>query len=191
MGGVNGLLHINRHLPDEPALLPTLQLADILVGGERVYDRISNDHQLSVNEKSKPIIIKIITRNKDIFRKPMYRYTITGLNGQNIYSYLPEINLSSLPTGSYHIKVACSTRNGDWTADYDILTLIVLPPWYKSGWFILSCTLFIFVSVILIFILLLRNKETKLKWAMKEHEQQVYEEKVRFLSISAMSSGLH
>ncbi len=181
MGGVNGLLHINRHLPDEPALLPTLQLADILVGGERVYDRISNDHQLNVNEKSKPIIIKIITRNKDIFRKPMYRYTITGLNGQNIYSYLPEINLSSLPTGSYHIKAACSTRNGDWTADYDILTLIVLPPWYKSGWFILSCTLFIFVSVILIFILLLRNKETKLKWAMKEHEQQVYEEKVRFL----------
>lgn len=137
--------------------------------------------KLSVNEKSKPIIIKIITRNKDIFRKPMYRYTITGLNGQNIYSYLPEINLSSLPTGSYHIKAACSTRNGDWTADYDILTLIVLPPWYKSGWFILSCTLFIFVSVILIFILLLRNKETKLKWAMKEHEQQVYEEKVRFL----------
>lgn len=132
-------------------------------------------------KKSKPIIIKIITRNKDIFRKPMYRYTITGLNGQNIYSYLPEINLSSLPTGSYHIKAACSTRNGDWTADYDILTLIVLPPWYKSGWFILSCTLFIFVSVILIFILLLRNKETKLKWAMKEHEQQVYEEKVRFL----------
>ena len=151
------------------------------MGGERVYDRISNDHQLSVNEKSKPIIIKIITRDKDIFRKPMYRYTITGLNGQNIYSYLPEINLSSLPTGSYHIKAACSTRNGDWTADYDILTLIVLPPWYKSGWFILSCTLFIFVSVILIFILLLRNKETKLKWAMKEHEQQVYEEKVRFL----------
>ena len=181
MGGVNGLLHINRHLPDDPALLPTLQLADILVGGERVYDRISNGHQLSVNEKSKPIIIKIITRNKDIFRKPMYRYTITGLNGQNIYSYLPEINLSSLPTGSYHIKAACSTRNGDWTADYDILTLTVLPPWYKSGWFILSCTLFIFISVILTFILILRNKETKLKWAMKEHEQQVYEEKVRFL----------
>lgn len=181
MGGVNGLLHINRHLPDDPALLPTLQLADILVGGERVYDRISNGHQLSVNEKSKPIIIKIITRDKDIFRKPMYRYTITGLNGQNIYSYLPEINLSSLPTGSYHIKAACSTRNGDWTADYDILTLTVLPPWYKSGWFILSCTLFIFISVILTFILILRNKETKLKWAMKEHEQQVYEEKVRFL----------
>jgi len=50
MGGVNGLLHINRHLPKEPSLFPTLQLADILVGGERVYERISNDHQLSVND---------------------------------------------------------------------------------------------------------------------------------------------
>ena len=40
---------------------------------------------------------------------------------------------------------------------------------------------FRFISVILTFILILRNKETKLKWAMKEHEQQVYEEKVRFL----------
>ena len=27
----------------------------------------------------------------------------------------------------------------------------------------------------------LKRKEDKLKWAMKEHEQQVYEEKVRFL----------
>ena len=179
MGGVNGLLHINRQRPDEPALLPTLQLADILVGGERVNDRISNNNQLNINEKSKPIIIKIITCNKDIFRKPMYRYTITGLN--DIYSYLPEVTLSSLPAGTYQVKAACSTRNGDWTTDNEILTLVVLPPWYKSGWFILSCILFVFASIVITFTLLLRNKENKLKWAMKEHEQQVYEEKVRFL----------
>ena len=99
MGGVNGLLHINRHLPDDPALLPTLQLADILVGGERVYDRISNDHQLSVNEKSKPIIIKIITRDKDIFRKPMYRYTITAVS----YTHLMADWLSTTKAMTGHL----------------------------------------------------------------------------------------
>ena len=36
-------------------------------------------------------------------------------------------------------------------------------------------------GVILAFFSLLHRKENKLKWAMKEHEQQVYEEKVRFL----------
>lgn len=181
MGGVDGLLHINRQLPEEPPLLPTLQLADILVGGERINDRITEDNTLSINEKSKNILIKIITRNKDVFRKPMYRYTLTGLNGQAIYSYLPEVTLNSLPSGTYQVKAACSTRNGDWTEDNNILTLVVLPPWYKSGWFILYCTLFIFAGIIITFIVLLRNKENKLKWAMKEHEQQVYEEKVRFL----------
>lgn len=181
MGGVNGLLHISRRLPDEPTLPPALQLSDILVGGERVNDRISKDKSLRINEKSKPIILKIITRNKDIFRKPMYSYTITGLNGQTIYSYLPEITLNSLPAGNYQVKAACSTRNGDWTENYEILNLTVLPPWYKTGWFLLCCALFIITVLILTFILLLRHKENKLKWAMKEHEQQVYEEKVRFL----------
>lgn len=181
MGGVNGLLYINRQLPEETIVLPTLRLADILVSGERVNDHISKENRLTINEKSKPIIIKIITRDKDIFRKPMYRYTITGLNEQAIYSYLPEITLNSLPSGTYRVKAACSTRNGDWTADSEILTLVVLPPWYKSGWFMLCCTLFIFAGIIIAFMVLLRNKENKLKWAMKEHEQQVYEEKVRFL----------
>lgn len=181
MGGVNGLLHINQRLPYELPLTPTLQLADILVSGERINGQRLQDNRLSISEKDKPITIKIITRDKDIFRKPMYRYTIGGLNGQAIYSYLPQITLNSLPTGTYQVKAACSTRNGDWTEDNEILTLIVLPPWYKSGWFILCCILFIIAGTVLTFIILLRHKENKLKWAMKEHEQQVYEEKVRFL----------
>ena len=181
MGGVNGLLHVNRHFADEPAPYPTLQLADIRVSGERLNDQLSRGNRLSINEKDKPIIIKIITRNKDIFRKPMYRYTIVGLNGQAIYSYLPEVTLNSLPAGTYHVNAACSTRNGDWTEDNEILILTVLPPWYKSGWFILCCTLLIIAGILITFVALLRHKENKLKWAMKEHEQQVYEEKVRFL----------
>lgn len=181
LGGVNGLLHINKQLPTEPPLPPILALADVFVSGERVNDLITNDYSLTINEQSKPIIIKIIAHNKDIFRKPMYRYTLTGLDGQTIYSYLPELTLSSLPSGTYQVKVACSTRTGGWTENKTILSLVVLPPWYKSGWFVLCCSLLIFAGIALTFILLLRRKESKLKWAMKDHEQQVYEEKVRFL----------
>ena len=45
----------------------------------------------------------------------------------------------------------------------------------------LSCALFITGMIIETFRRTLKRKENKLKWAMKEHEQQVYEEKVRFL----------
>ena len=79
------------------------------------------------------------------------------------------------------VLASCSTRSGGWTEDYRILELVVLPPWYKSVWFTICCIVVAFISIILAFFSLLRRKENKLKWAMKEHEQQVYEEKVRFL----------
>lgn len=181
MGGVNGLLCINKQLPNEQTAPPALGLADVSVGGERMNTFISTGQSLKVEEKSKPISIKIIAHDKDIFRKPMYRYTLHGMEGQVIYSYLPELTFSGLSAGTYQVMAACSTRSGGWTKDYKILELIVLPPWYKSGWFIAFCSILVLSGIILTFTSLLRRKENKLKWAMKEHEQQVYEEKVRFL----------
>lgn len=181
MGGVNGLLCVNKQLPDESTTPPILELADVSVGGERMNALINTGQSLKVPEQSKPISIKIIAHDKDIFRKPMYRYTLRGMEGQVIYSYQPELTLSGLPARTYQVMAACSTRSGGWTEDYQILELIVLPPWYKSGWFTISCIIVAFSGIVLVFFSLLRRKENKLKWAMKEHEQQVYEEKVRFL----------
>ena len=181
MGGVNGLLCINKQLPDNTTAPPTLELADVSVGGERMNTQMSTRRRLKVEEQSKPITIKIIAHDKDIFRKPMYRYTLRGMEGQVIYSYQPELTLSGLSARTYQVMASCSTRTGGWSEDYQILELVVLPPWYKSIWFISVCFILIVSGIILAFFSLLRRKENKLKWAMKEHEQQVYEEKVRFL----------
>lgn len=181
MGSVNGLLRIEKELPQKPASPPVLELADVLVGGERMNSQISAGQKLKVEEQSKPITIKIVARDKDIFYKPMYRFTLNGMEGQVIHSYQPELMLSGLPSKTYQVLVACSTRSGGWTQDYQVLELIVLPPWYKSDWFMICCVVLILIGVSLAFFSLLRRKENKLKWAMKEHEQQVYEEKVRFL----------
>lgn len=181
MGGVNGMLCINKQLPAESTAPPVLELADVFVGGERMNAQITTKRSLKVNEQSKPITIKIIAHNKDIFRKPVYRYTLLGMEGQVIDSYQPELTLSGLPARTYKVMASCSTRTGGWTEDYQILELIVLPPWYKSNWFISCCFILVVSGILLAFFSLLRRKENKLKWAMKEHEQQVYEEKVRFL----------
>lgn len=181
MGSVNGLLCINKQLPEDSTTPPVLELADVLVGGERMNSLITGKRSLEVEEQSRPISIKIIAHNKEIFRKPIYRYTLRGMEGQVTYSYLPELTLSGLPSGTYQVMAACTTRTGGWTDDYQIMKLIVLPPWYKSGWFISCCILLIVSCTGFIFFLLLRRKENKLKWKLKEHEQQVYEEKVRFL----------
>ena len=114
MGGVEGLLRINHRLPDEPERLSKLELADVLVGGERVNEINRKHPVLTVKEKSKPITVKLIAVNKDMFRKPVYRDTLQGMDGQVIYSYPPEQTFNGLPAGKYQVLAACNTRVGGW-----------------------------------------------------------------------------
>lgn len=182
MGGVKGLLCISKELTIDTSEVPTLQLTDISIDGEAANNQLSGTPaQISIPWDNKTIAIRVMSQEKDILRKKIYRYRIVGLNDQYIDSYQPELIIRSLPPGTYRVMASCSTRDGDWTSPEEVLSLTVTPPWYKTWWFILSCILIISVAIIQLFLFTLRRKENKLKWSMKEHEQQLYEEKVRFL----------
>lgn len=182
MGGVNGLLRIEKEFTVQTAEDPLLQLVNIEIDGKTANETLAEQNaDISVPWDTKIISIKVMAREQDIFRKKIYRYQIAGLNNQTIDSYNSELIIRSLPPGNYKIKVSCSTKNGEWTPVKQILSLTVMLPWYQSWWFILGC-IFLVTGVILQMVFItIRRKEEKLKWAMKEHEQQVYEEKVRFL----------
>ena len=181
MGGVKGLLHINSTLPLITTEIPQLQLSDIIINGESVNDKLNNNPTSISAPWNSNIIIRIMSKEKDIFRQKVYRYQIEGLNDQQIESYNPELVIRSLPPGSYKITASCTAKDGSWIPNQQVLALTILPPWYRTWWFILSCAVLITVVIIETFRRTLKRKEEKLKWAMKEHEQQVYEEKVRFL----------
>ena len=182
LGGEKGLLYIDKNLPIERTVAPQIQLTDILIAGESVNEQLKdNPVSISVPWNSKAISIRIMSCEADLFRQKIYRYQISGLNEQCIDSYTPEILIRSLPSGTYRILVSCSMRNGGWTPLQQVLELTVLPPWYKTWWCILCYVLVILGIITWTFIIILRHKENKLKWAMKEHEKEIYEEKVRFL----------
>lgn len=182
LGGINGLLQIDKNTTVEASENASLQLIDIKINSEPVKlqqkDRVE---RISIPWDTQMFAIRVMPYGHDIFRKRMYRFQIAGLNNQHIDSYHPELIIRSLPSGTYQIMVSYNTRTGDWTSPQQILTLIVMPPWYKAWWFILCLGLILSGGIVLVVFFTLRRKENKLKWAMKEHEQQVYEEKVRFL----------
>ncbi len=182
LGGVRGLLYINHNLPLETSEIPQLQLSDVVVNGESAHSKLIKEEGPGIEAPSNSnIIIRIMTKEQDIFRQKVYRYHITGLSNEPIESYDPELVLRSLPPGTYHIQASCTRKDGNWIPDQKILSLTILPPWYKTWWFVLLCATLVAAAIIQAFRTTLRRKEEKLKWAMKEHEQQVYEEKVRFL----------
>ena len=181
MGGVKGLLHINSNLPLITSEFPQLQLSDVIINGESVNDKLSGTPVGISAPWNSNITIRIMSKEKDIFRQKVYRYQIEGLNDQQIESYNPELAIRSLPPGSYKIMASCTAKDGSWIPSQEVLELTILPPWYRTWWFILCCAIFIAAIIVETFRRTLKRKEEKLKWAMKEHEQQVYEEKVRFL----------
>ena len=181
MGGVRGLLYINSKLPLVTTGVPKLQLSEVIINGESVNDKLSGNPTGISAPWNSNITIRIMSKEEDIFRQKVYRYQIEGLNDQQIESYNPELAIRSLPPGSYKIMASCTAKDGSWIPSQEVLELTILPPWYRTWWFIISCAVFITAAVIETFRRTLKRKEEKLKWAMKEHEQQVYEEKVRFL----------
>ena len=175
------MLRIDGQLLLNTSEMPELQLLDIIINGEPAQNKLySRPAAISVPWNSN-ITIRIMSKEEDIFRKKVYRYGIEGLNDQYIESYQPELVIRSLPPGYYKIMASCTVKDGSWIPNQKILELTVLPPWYRTWWFILGCAILIATIIIETFRRTLKRNQEKLKWAMKEHEKQMYEEKVRFL----------
>lgn len=179
MGGVKGLLHIDGKLPLRNTN-PQLQLSDIIINGEpannKLYDGI---RKLSVPWNSN-IVIHVMAKEEDIFRQKVYRYQIKGLDEQLVESYSPELTMRALPPGNYQIMASCTTKDGSWVPAQQLLQLTISPPWYKTWWFILGCILLVAVIVIESVRKVLKRKEEKLRWEMKEHEQKRMKKKFVF-----------
>ena len=181
IGGVKGMLRIDGQLLLNTSEMPELQLLDITINGESAnHEWYNHPAKISVPWNSN-ISIRIMSREEDIFRQKIYRYQIEGLNNEYTESYNPELVIRSLLPGSYRIMASCTAKDGSWIPDQQVLELTVLPPWYRTWWFSLICAVLVSIAIIETFRRTVKRNEEKLKWAMKEHEKQTYEEKVRFL----------
>lgn len=52
---------------------------------------------------------------KDIFRKRLFHYYISGFSGKPIETEDQNITLQSLPSGNFTISVSCNLANGLWS----------------------------------------------------------------------------
>lgn len=178
MGGVKGLLCINADIKiAKSADSPEIRLSEFTINGENRMHKLHRD-RISIPWNSKNIKIRVMTYGGDILRLKIYHYQMGGFDAE---SYNPELVIPSLAPGTYPIMVSCNTQEGNQTEPQHLFTLTVLPPWYRTWWFISLCIICCIAIVAQIVFILLRRKENKMKWIVKEHEQKVYEEKVRFL----------
>jgi signal transduction histidine kinase/ligand-binding sensor domain-containing protein/DNA-binding response OmpR family regulator len=182
LGGVKGLLHIKKNIPAITADAPVIELMELdLDGVPLAIDRSVKANQVTIPWNHTSLVVKIMAREKDVFRKKIFRYKISGLDAQYIETYDHSLAIGSLPIGNYKVMVSCGLKNGGWSKFSEVLDIRVSPPWFKSFWFISLVLIAGLTAILLLYRMAISKRERELQWDMKEHEQKVYEAKIKFL----------
>lgn len=186
LGGITGLLRIDgnyysSYAGDDTSPM-SLKVADVVLDGVSVRN-IGTDgvQEIKIPWDYTSLSLKLMVREKDIFRKKMFRYYIKDLDRTFLETYDHTLMLHSLPAGTHEIYVSCSTRDGEWSEPKCLLRLQVVPPWWRQWWFLLLVVIALAAFVYLGFSYSLRKKQNQLLLDLKEKEKKISEDKVRFL----------
>ena len=182
IGGSKGILIIDKKFKIDATEIPVVRITEVKLDGTPIliHNNVTKE-SITIPWDSKSIEVSVMSLEKDILRPKNFRFEIIGANPMIVESSTPTLKLHSLQTGYNSIYVSCSTGKGLWSRPVELLSIDVLPPWYRTWWFLTGCSFIIFTTIVIIFYSVLKRKENAMKIALKEHEKNVYEEKVRFL----------
>lgn len=178
MGGVYGMLRIKNGYQIETSDKPAIKLKEFNIDGEET--EIAENGVYKIPRGTRKISLGVSALEKDLFRQRMYSF---ALSDKIVYkTSAPMLSLRQLPKpGTYTVKVSCTKRNGEWTEPFHVLTMKVPYPWYMTWWCIGFILLILLSAYLTTVYSINKRKANKLKQAMQEQEQKVYEEKVNML----------
>ncbi len=180
IAGNMGLVRINNNIEFDTADNPEIKINNIDLDGISILDKLKgNKVKIPWNHSS--VNIRIIVKEKDMFRKHVFRYNISSANDQQIETYSNKLFLGKLQPGKHNIYVSCNTQSGEWSPAENLLEIVVATPWWKSFWFVILLSMLVASVVLYAIKKQLNKKEEKLKWQLNEHENKLNEEKIKFL----------
>ncbi|MCG8701239.1 MAG: ATP-binding protein [Bacteroidales bacterium] len=182
-GDYNGFTWFDPLKIKYDSLPPKLKLNDITVynrtmdNGERnikLEKLISHDNPHSIDLFHKDYAVRVkfsaIVYSKSYRSK--FAYKLKGFD--NTWQYTLANNrmayYNNLKPGSYPLMVKASNSDGFWTKPTNLLTINVIPPWWKTLWFKIFISLFILGSIVLSF---------SIRLAIIKKQNRILEDKVK------------
>ena len=170
---------LNKHLPK-------VSISDIRVFNEPLSNILKykksravfwNDSTIQLNYDEKMISIEFAGLDFVLPEKNKFAYILEGFDKNWNYSHagIHMATYTNLDPGTYTFKVRAANNDGIWNDKISEMTLVILPPWYKTWWF---RTMFLLLLLSVAYGLffwrtrLIRKKNFELK---HEVEAQTYE----------------
>jgi ligand-binding sensor domain-containing protein/signal transduction histidine kinase len=187
-GGMNGfnLFHpdsiwTNPHIP--PVFITDLKLFNESVTVEQpdspLEKHIMVTEEITLAHWQNVITLDFIALNFTNAEQNRYAYMMEGFDTDWINAGTQRsATYTNLNPGTYHFRVKASNNDGVWNDDGAILTIIIVPPYWKTAWF---RTLVIIAGLLILFagfrirVQAIRNRNLQLAKMVSQRTQELEE----------------
>lgn len=147
LGSENGYYSIDLDLiRDSKALVHQLKLKEILVNNETfVFNDEANKEQLSLAHNENTILLNFSTNAHPYPNKLGYQYRLNENENWSPTSSKPEIFLPFLPAKNYNVSVRVRDESTGLSYSQSLIKLTILPPFWKTWWFVLLFLIALFM----------------------------------------------
>lgn len=184
-GGIKGFNLFRPEKITAANVTPSLSFTGIKVNNKLVtadnpfVTRTSNDgiEELKLPYNEAVLSFDFAALEYSVPEKISYAYYLEGWDRNwNNSGNLRTANYTHLSEGTYTFRVKSTNIDGEWSSKDIAVSIIVLPPWYRSWWAIISY-IGIAGSILYIF-LLYRSRQTRLKYEIELARVSIEKEKI-------------
>ena len=199
-GSTEGFLRFYpENIRSDSSVIPVV-LTELLLYNEPVYPGENSPLEKEINVAEKvvlPYTTRMITIgysaiNFSPTKTNQYEYRLLGFEDEwNLVGNQNRATFTNLQPGEYEFQVRSSNNSGIWSDEYRSLTIVIVPPFWDSLWFILLVVIFITAVVWGTFwyrIRLIRLEKVKLERTIRDRTKELRksnETKDRLFSIIA------
>ncbi len=118
-------------------------------GKEYFFDTVTYlKRYFEVDWRQNNIQLEITAINPLLSEKVLYKYKLVGYDDD--YSEptnIRYISYTGLPGGTYKLQILSTNPDGEWSTEPYYIYIKVIPPFWKTPWFIITSSIFLFGSI--------------------------------------------
>jgi signal transduction histidine kinase/DNA-binding response OmpR family regulator/ligand-binding sensor domain-containing protein len=166
----------------------SVDVGEKIMGKVVLHQSIVNTHKIEIRHSMNVFSLEFVALNYFISDKVKYKYMLEGFDRDWVESNggMRKVTYTNLNAGTYVFKVKASNNDGFWNDEFAELTVVILPPFYRS------IPAYIIYSILILAILLyyrysmLRKERLKFKREqeriMAKRHLEMDEIKLKFLT---------
>lgn len=161
---ITGLQIFNKTVPVIPPDKRSLALdkasSNIIRINDALYlpQDITYSKEITLTYREKVFTLEFAALSFESPERTTYRYKMENFdNDWNLSENRHFATYTNLPAGEYTFKVTAANSSGVWNPNPTILKIRVLPPFWKTWWFILGESMFVFGLIILLMLVRVRS----------------------------------